>query len=64
MNPKAIDVRIENNRAIIYFIGEPIAPVKKALKENGFKNRKSVYIGEITDNNKLFIQLLTGKKIS
>jgi hypothetical protein len=45
---------------ILHFIGVPIAPVKKALRENGFKCSKGMYVANITDENKFFVKLFTG----
>ena len=63
MNPKAVDVKVINEKVYIHFVGEPIKPVKKALKNNGFKNRKSVYVADITSANRYFVKILTGVAI-
>ena len=38
----------------------PIPPVRKALKENGFKwsNKHGGFVGKITEQNKGFLKLL------
>lgn len=61
--PKMVDVEKRDNQVYIHFIGEPIKPVKKALKDNGFKNQNSVYVAAITPSNRFFVKLLTGETI-
>lgn len=58
--PKQVEVEIKENKMILHFIGVPIAPVKKALRENGFKCSKGMYVANITDENKFFVKLFTG----
>lgn len=61
--PKQIEVEVIKNQIMLHFIGALIPPTKKALKENGFTNRKGTYVAEITAQNKFFVKLLTGYAI-
>lgn len=57
---KSHEVEVKDNRIILHFNAPPIPPVKKVLKEKGFVNKKGVYSAAITENNKIFVRLLTG----
>lgn len=59
--PKHTEMEIQGDTITLRFIGEPIPPVKNALKNNGFKNVKGSYKAKITEQNKIFVKLLTGK---
>ena len=57
-NMKAIEAEIIGEKIILHFVGAPIPPVRKALKENGFQNHKDTYIAKITDSNRFLLKLL------
>ena len=58
--PKHTEIEFQGDTITLHFIGEPIPPVKKALKNNGFKNSKGAYTAKITENNRFFVKLLAG----
>lgn len=53
-------MRIEytEQKIILHFDRAPIPPVKKALKENGFSCRKTIWSAKRTPQNEYFIKLL------
>lgn len=61
--PITAEIDVKNGKAYINLFGCP-GPMKlKALKENGFKRKQGVFVGRITESNRFFIRLLTGKDI-
>lgn len=45
---KQVEIAIKDNKIFLQFIGAPITPVKKALKENCFINKQGTYTASIT----------------
>lgn len=60
---KQVEIELKDNKMFLSFIGAPIPPVKKALKENGFVNKKGTYSANITAQNKFFVKLISGVSI-
>ena len=58
------EIEIKENKVYIKMAWGNNYPCQtKALRENGFECRNGVYVANITPQNALFVQLLTGRKI-